>query len=62
MQTESKKPRIHYGMTRNEIAAALVVDYKVFMRFLREIGIEHSYKLRPIEIELIRVKWGVDYM
>jgi len=57
MKTIDRRNEIKYGMTKSKIADVLVVDGKVLSRFLKEIGIEHSYKLTPKEIELIKREW-----
>ena len=61
MENKPKK-KIRYGMTRNEIADALLVNIHVLRRLLRDCGIDHGYKLNPKEIEKIRVEWGVELL
>lgn len=61
-KTGQKRSKIRYGMTRSQLADALLIDKDVFRRFLRDIGIKHSYKLTPREIEIIRIEFGVEYM
>jgi hypothetical protein len=61
MKTTDRRNEIKYGMTRSKMADVLVVDKDVFRRFLRKIGIQHSYKLTPKEVEMIRRAWFGEY-
>lgn len=62
MKESIKNKEIKYGMTRQDLAKVMLMDKDSLRYFLRSIGINHSRKLIPREIEMIKEEFGAEYL